>query len=184
MDCEAFLEDYSDFLDRRFEAHPLIAYTEHILSCESCAEYDRVVRRGLRLVRQLGPPDTNPSFKPRLRRSLYELSRDGLGPRDYIVGTVLTAATAFGLLALAVTPTLRARSAVELPPVIVEVPAETPPPSLWGPVPRFTRPPAMMLAPEFNDDPIFAPPSDRVQLFRAPLRSTAPVAQSEEVAPE
>ena len=183
MDCEEFLEDYSDFLDRRFEAHPLIAYTEHVLGCESCAEYDRVVRRGLRLVRQIGPPEANPSFKPRLRRSLSDLSRGGLGPRDYVVGMALTAATAFGLLAVSVVPTLRARSAVELPPLVVEAPAETSRPLLFGPAPRFT-PPAMLWAPEFNDDPIFAPPSDRVQLFRAPLRSTTPVPESEQVAPE
>lgn len=184
MDCEAFLEDYSDFLDRRFESHPLSEYTEHILGCESCAEYDRVVRRGLQLVRQLDPPDPNPSFKPRLRRSLLELGRGGLGPRDYVVGTALTAVTAAGLLALAVAPTLRARDAVELPPVVVEVPAEASRPSLWGPVPRFTQPPALLWAPEFNSDPIFAPPSDRLQIFRAPLRSATPVSESEEAAPE
>jgi hypothetical protein len=167
MDCEEFLEGYSSFLDGEFDECHCNEYRVHLAACHDCAEYDRVVRRGLRLVRELDPPDTAPDFMPRLQRSFLsqsQASRTG----DYVwLGGVTGLALASLILVFAV-PALRPGGGMlELPPVIVEAserPSGTH--SLWGPPPRFVPSASFLTVPSFSNEPLLVQPSQRLSIFR------------------
>ena len=171
MDCAEFLESYSDYLDQRFELYPNSEYRHHLRDCRSCGEYDRVMRRGLNLFRQLEPPRTTPDFTRDLRSTV---SHDNLQPAAGPPGWVSSLATlsAAALIALAVAPLLTGRSgSVQLPPVVIEAPQGAGA-SLWGPTPRLAPRSNLLLAPSLTVDPLPTLPSDRPSLFRAPLRAT------------
>lgn len=173
MDCEEFLAGYSDFLDQKFERHPLAEYCEHLLRCTSCGEYDRVMRRGLQLVRQLQPPEPRKDFVPRVRQRILSGAR-AIAPRDGRgwLGTAVTAA-AVGLILVTTISRVGEESAqVELPPVVVEPRSQEPErPSLFGPAPRF-RPEANLLPVSgLAEESLFAFPSEPLSLFRTPLSS-------------
>ena len=91
MECEEFLRDYSDFLDHRFEEHPIVSYCDHLLGCSDCAEYDRVMRRGLELLRRLERPETQAGLVPRVSERVLG---SGPGRRAERERTVLVAAAA------------------------------------------------------------------------------------------
>lgn len=62
MTCEEFLARHSDFLDEELGAEGAVEMRLHLAGCERCARYDRVLRRGLALVRDLEPvlPSSDP----------------------------------------------------------------------------------------------------------------------------
>jgi len=172
MDCEEFISGYSDFIDRRFERHPLGDYCAHILSCCSCAEYDRVMRRGLHLVRQLDPPEPRSDFGARVRRLLISRVQD-VGPqvRRWTPAAVGAAAAVLVLVVAAVFYQ-REATPVELPPVVVEAGTQQPTrSSLFGPAPRFTPAANLLPTPALSDDPLFVFPSQPLSLFRTPISS-------------
>jgi predicted anti-sigma-YlaC factor YlaD len=57
MHCDEFIQSFSDFLDAEYEKHPLQEYNQHLESCADCRGYDRVMRCGLRLVKELDGPE-------------------------------------------------------------------------------------------------------------------------------
>lgn len=129
MDCDEFLRGYSEFRDRRCPFPVRSQFEEHLESCDSCRRYDRVLRRGVHVLRRLPTPCPSSDFLPRLKHRIYHLE-DGIGPVDGSpAGTVaLTAMAAVGLLALAWLPfALQAPVAeVQLAPVAVERPEGAP----------------------------------------------------------
>ena len=184
MDCEKFLESYSDYLDRRLEVYPLPEYVRHLRSCRSCEEYDRVMRQGLHLCRQLRPPDTTPDFASDLRSSIHDLQdrleqREGPSARATAVATL----TAAAVLAAAAIPALRGDGgSVQLPPVVVEAPGDVGAP-LWGPAPSLAPASNLLLVPNLSAERFPALLSERPSLFRAPLRASSrarPPAESPE----
>ena len=166
MDCEEFLSEYSDFLDRRFEEHSLSSYCQHLLACRDCAEYDRVMRRGLHLVRQLDPPS---SFEDCVDSLSHQLAYRPAGSR--LSGAAAVAAGAF--LALALVSLLDAgRATVQLPPVVVEAPdSRTDLPSLWGPPPRLAPATSLYEIPALGTEPFLTRPEEPYSLFRGQVRS-------------
>ena len=54
MQCDDFLEGYSDFVDGRFEPPEHAPFERHLERCDACARYDRVVQRGLFICRDSG----------------------------------------------------------------------------------------------------------------------------------
>ncbi len=186
MDCEEFLTDYSDFLDRQFEEHSVASYCDHLLRCPDCAEYDRVMRRGLELVRELEPPEVCPALVPRVGERV-----PGLGPglsrgvergrAALLVGAAAVALCVVGSLAV-----LSSGGPAELPPLVVEAAPVEEPPSLWGPAPKFTAAVSLLRVPDLSDGRLFRPPPERLSLFRAPLRASRrpPVGGALAVAPE
>ena len=81
-------------------------FDSHLQSCRNCQRYDRVVRRGLLLARNL--PEVQPSehFHERLQARLMGL--DSEPPREPIVANSATVLVIAAVLALiAVTPFLR-----------------------------------------------------------------------------
>lgn len=55
MTCGEFLARHSDYLDEELGADGAAEMRQHMGGCARCARYDRVLRRGLELVRDLEP---------------------------------------------------------------------------------------------------------------------------------
>ena len=124
MDCEEFLRGYSDYADGIGRREELRAFELHHGSCPNCARYDRIVRQGTDLFRELPRPDTSPDFLPRLRHRLYHVDDHAvLGARPG-GSAALVAVAAVGLLALVWLPfASRIPVEVELAPVAVTAPS-------------------------------------------------------------
>jgi anti-sigma factor RsiW len=178
MDCQDFLEEYSDYLDWRLEEHALVEYRRHVSSCPRCAEYDRVVRSSLQLVRGLDRPEASSEVLPRVQQRVHELYSDARG-RWSDFGVALAAAGVTAVVVLLVTSVAVPRQdALELPPVVVEQARTDELPSVFGPAPRFVNSPSLLRVPELSGEGLLATPRDRISLFRAPLRAGAePVAE-------
>jgi hypothetical protein len=172
MECEEFLTDYSDFLDRRFEEHSIVGYCDHLLGCSDCADYDRVMRRGLELVRRLEPPEPRPGLMPRVSEQVLG---SGPGPSRGVDRSRAVLVAGVAALALFVAGSLAMLSSggtVELPPLVVEPAAADELPSLWGPAPKFTPAVNLLRVPNLRDDRLLRQPPQRLSLFRAPLRAS------------
>ncbi len=77
MDCRDFLSRYSEYDDSLVSPAEADRFRGHMATCASCTRYDRVLRKGRMLARQL--PDVEPSddFVPRLRARLWQESHGG-----------------------------------------------------------------------------------------------------------
>src|SRR5690606_18291876 len=64
MTCQEFLARYSEYLDERLEPLESALWRAHMNRCPSCARYDRVLRRGLALVRDLPEVEPSSDFGP------------------------------------------------------------------------------------------------------------------------
>lgn len=137
MRCEEFLEGYSDYLDGHLSQPERRRFSGHLDSCDSCSRYDRVVQRGLKVVRNLPRVNASSDFLPRLRHRIYHIEDDipfsGSRPGG---SAALVAVAVVGLFALVWLPfASRVPVEVELPAVAVERPppavAEEPLPSLF-----------------------------------------------------
>lgn len=185
MECEEFLEGYSDFLDGELGEPGLTYYRSHLFECRRCAEYDRVMRRGLRLVRELDPPEARCEIVPLLEPGAVDRrgrQRTGeLGRAAAVAG--LAAAS---LAVVAALPMLRPGGrAVELPPVVVETPGGLGDrASLWGPPPMFAPGASFLRAPDFPRDPLLLPRAQPLSLFRTRPPAPQPPQQSDESAAE
>lgn len=78
MDCREFLLRYSDYDDSLIPAAEAERFSAHLSECASCARYDRVLRKGRMLARQLSRPEPSPDFIPRLQLRLLQV-RSGRG---------------------------------------------------------------------------------------------------------
>ena len=108
MTCDEFLTHYSDYLDECFGPADAARWGAHISECPSCARYDRVMRRGLTLVRELPPMVPGEDFTPRLQHRLYHVQDELIGSRERGLGRVtLFAGAAVLLVAVAWSPLAR-----------------------------------------------------------------------------
>ncbi|MFO7892141.1 MAG: zf-HC2 domain-containing protein [Longimicrobiales bacterium] len=73
MDCREFLLRYSDYDDSLLPAHEAARFRAHMAECPSCARYDRVLRKGRMVARQIPEPEPSPDFLPRLQLRLREV---------------------------------------------------------------------------------------------------------------
>ncbi len=55
MTCGEFLAQHSEYLDEELGAEAAAEMRLHLAGCTRCARYDRVLRRGLELVREVEP---------------------------------------------------------------------------------------------------------------------------------
>lgn len=138
MQCDGFLQGYSEFVDGRLPAGVRMAFQAHLDACEPCARYHRIVQRGLFIYRNLPSVESSPDFLPRLEHRLYHVDdAERLAARTPLGSAALVAVAAVGFLALAWLPfATRLSVEVQLPAVAVEAPSEEPAaPSLFGPGP-------------------------------------------------
>ncbi len=182
MECAEFLERYSEFLDGELEASRVPAFQHHVISCPGCAEYDRVVRRGLRLVRELERPEATPDFVPQLQRAFLD-SGERRPWVEYTKAALVAGVTTIAIMAAASIPNLRSsRQAVQLPPVVVETTNTAAFPSLFEPPPTFAPQASFLTVPRFPSDQLLATSPRRFSLFRVSTNEPEPTEEAEEAA--
>jgi hypothetical protein len=71
MDCNEFLDRYSDYDDSLVSAGEIEGFRAHMAGCDACARYDRVLRKGRMLARQVPAPQPSGAFVPRLHMRLW-----------------------------------------------------------------------------------------------------------------
>lgn len=131
MNCTDFLERHTEWLDGELDSPASRELMAHASACESCARYDRVVRRGTQLVRELLPAaEVSAEFESRVRHRLYH-ERDAMARRRTAIPTVFAAAASLvlvtagaGAFAIAVTRTPVVEGGVvfaEAPPAITQL---------------------------------------------------------------
>ncbi len=125
-DCRAFLDRYSDYRDGRLDDQGRSRFIGHIAECSPCRRYDRVIRKGVDVLR------TTPQCAPRRRSSVGDMRRlaTAFERESLALGTagsgVTLAAAALVVLLLAVvawSPFLsRHTPEVSMPPVVAGAP--------------------------------------------------------------
>lgn len=140
MQCDEFLQGYSEYIDGRIGASRRERFASHAEACDACARYDQVIRRGLEILRESPGVSSSADFLPRLKHRLYHLEdRIPMASARHGGSAALVAVAAVGLLALSWLPfATQVPVEVELPAVSVEAPAATTPagaPSLFEPGP-------------------------------------------------
>ncbi|MGH7483041.1 MAG: zf-HC2 domain-containing protein, partial [Longimicrobiales bacterium] len=98
IDCGVLLDRHTDYVDGRLTPLEQLRIRAHLASCESCARYDRVVRRSGELLGELPRVDVSGAFGDRLRRRLVAT---GPVPRDASGRTAARVPFAAALLLLA-----------------------------------------------------------------------------------
>lgn len=105
MNCRDFLARHSEYVDDVVDPAIASRMSAHARACSSCARYDRVVRRGGELVRDLLPRvSVSAEYESRMRHRLYhvrdEMTRRRLSPLGSygaLASIVLVAAVAGAL---------------------------------------------------------------------------------------
>jgi anti-sigma factor RsiW len=97
--CDEVLALYSDYVDGLLPAREAVRVQWHLGWCGACARYDRVVRRGAALARELPPVRPSDSFADRLQHRLFHL-QDGSAIAEPRTGGGAAALALAGVLAL------------------------------------------------------------------------------------
>ena len=126
MKCSEFLDSYTDFRDGALPPGEDDALRAHMRVCGPCQRYDRVVTRGVGLLRALPGTPPDPDFRARLRHSIYALEEERR--RRRLLWSATRAVPLLGALgvlgALLAALTLRDSVPVaELPPIFAERPS-------------------------------------------------------------
>lgn len=79
MDCTRFIAGYSDYDDSLLAPAEEVAFRAHLEACAACGRYDRVLRKGRMVARQLGP-EVSRDFLPRLEHRILTASWPSPGP--------------------------------------------------------------------------------------------------------
>lgn len=95
MDCTEFLHRYSDYDDSLLTRTEEARFRAHLAACAACARYDRVLRKGRMLARQVAAPAPAPDFIPRLEdRLIMDPAPRPVSPGPLAAGGFLTLALA------------------------------------------------------------------------------------------
>lgn len=104
MDCDVFLDGYSDFRDGLLPEGQRAGFQAHLASCGSCARYDRVLSRGVGVLRDEEPLEVSEDFMARLQHRIYHEDEARAarrrGSRARAVAGTLAAAAAVGAVTL------------------------------------------------------------------------------------
>jgi hypothetical protein len=98
--CDEYMASHSEYLDGLLSPMVAAQLSAHADACASCARYDRIVRKGVDLVRDL--PDVEPSveFEMRLQHRIFHMQdAAALRPRSASAASALAVAAAVALLA-------------------------------------------------------------------------------------
>lgn len=154
MDCQQFLDHFSEFLDGNTESESWGEMDRHRSGCEECRRYAHTLQSGLEVLKDLPPLEVTPDFQARLARRILHLEvgpsvdRSSTGSGATLV-SVLSVAALVALAAWA--PSVRRpRPVLELPAVVV---AEPPAPTFTRvqPRPTFPRSFSLFTRTEFRD---------------------------------
>lgn len=73
MTCQDCLATHSEYLDGVLPEEQRERVAVHLARCPACARYDRVLRRGLDLVRAMPELDASPDFEQRLQHGIFHV---------------------------------------------------------------------------------------------------------------
>jgi hypothetical protein len=106
LSCREFLEGHSDYLDDLLVPERARWFDRHAAGCRSCQRYDRIVRQGLLLARNL--PEVQPSahFHEKLQARLMGLESEP-PQRPVVANSSTVAVLAAALAVVALTPLLK-----------------------------------------------------------------------------
>lgn len=107
MTCADFLARYSEYLDEMLDPLETARWGGHVSQCGRCAHYDRVMRRGLHLVREMPMIEPAPDFHARLQRRLDRDVPIGFERAAPAAGVMLSLAVAGIIALIAWSPLLR-----------------------------------------------------------------------------
>lgn len=105
LSCREFLEGHSDYVDDVLVPERMRGFDQHVATCKSCERYDRVVRRGLLLARNLSDIQPSPRFHEKLQTRLMGLE-DEPARRPVVASSATVAVIAAVLALIALTPLL------------------------------------------------------------------------------
>jgi anti-sigma factor RsiW len=152
MNCNEFVDRYSEYHDDEGSLPDRERFEAHLASCGTCRRYRDVVVRGTSLLRELPEPPYREDFRDRLQHRLYlsEVEdRPGRSPGmttpvtlGLAAAAILTVAATFGALADAVLPLPEA----SLPPIMASVPPGQVVPAS---IPGSARAPAALVQPDY-----------------------------------
>jgi hypothetical protein len=132
MDCDTFLDGHSDFRDGLLTLPDRVAFEAHLRECDHCARYDRVVDRGVRVLRDRPALEVSDDFMDRLQHRLYHVDDEMAAARrrrsPVSRGAVAALAAAASIAAVALVPRLYPGGTVTmLQPVAATAPASSAP---------------------------------------------------------
>jgi hypothetical protein len=98
--CDEYRASHSEYLDGLLSPIAAAQLSAHADACASCARYDRIVRKGIDLVRDLPAVEPSAEFETRLQHRIFHLQdAAALQPRAAGAATVFGVAAAIALLA-------------------------------------------------------------------------------------
>jgi hypothetical protein len=103
-DCGEFMARHSDFMDGLLPTLAAARLRAHVESCSACARYDRVVRKGIDLVRDIPAIQPSSDFEQRLQHRLYHLEDGDLLRQRPATGAAATLLVAAVIALLAWSP--------------------------------------------------------------------------------
>lgn len=141
LDCDRFLEEYSEFRDGFLGPEESEAFEAHLRVCRSCARYDHVVRRGAQIYRDLPELQVSEDFMPRLQHRIFHVEEEMKAPGHSASGipasAVLSIAAALALAAWL--PALREEPGLSALPAVAARPPQTAEPQLLVSAPLLTH---------------------------------------------
>ena len=150
--CRKFLDGYSEYRDGRLATGDRSFFIGHLARCSSCRRYDRVIRRGVQVLREPveAPAAATMSIaEVRFRATAFERESLALGHAGS--GVTLSAAVVVALLLAAVawSPFFSGTTPeVDMPPVVAGAP---PPPSAPSFAPLQMQSPRDLRQPDLWD---------------------------------
>ena len=141
--CRKFLARYSQYRDGRLDTGGRSFFIGHLARCSSCRRYDRVIRRGVQVLREPVEVASAPSLsmaEVRLQATAFERESLALGTAGS--GVTLSAAVVVALLLAAVawSPFFSGTTPeVQMPPVVAGAPPPTSAPA-FAPLERLSPP--------------------------------------------
>jgi anti-sigma factor RsiW len=106
MDCDTFLDGHSDFRDGLLMLPDRVAFEAHLRECDHCARYDRVLHKGVQVLRNRPELEVSDDFMDRLQHRLYHVddemanARRRRGPVSRGAVAALVAAASVAAVAL------------------------------------------------------------------------------------
>jgi anti-sigma factor RsiW len=105
MDCDVFLDGYSEYRDGLLPGAEHGAFAAHLAECASCARYDRVIGKGVRMLRDEPELEVSEDFMARLQHRIYHIDEEkrssaGRRARGVAAGGTLAAAAALAGMTL------------------------------------------------------------------------------------
>lgn len=82
IDCGTFLDQHSDYRDRRLDSAAHLAMKKHIDECDECRRHDQAIRRGVDILRQseIKPRSEAPDMAALRKRAMKPTGRDDNAP--------------------------------------------------------------------------------------------------------